>query len=770
MKSSNKAVKIAVMGRVQGVGFRPFIFSIADKFDIKGTVQNNMDGVRIFAEGTRENIDAFVDMITYNPPRIARIDEIRVEAIPLSDYPSFSIVDSDRSGKSSLVIPVDTAVCPECLAEMEDPTNFRFQYPFTNCTQCGPRYTIIEQLPYDRPFTTMDGFQMCSQCETEYNDPLNRRHHAQPIACPQCGPQVSLKSMDGEMIDEGLLAIDKTKKLLVEGKIVAIKGLGGYHLACNGLDHDSVERLRKRKNRPKRPLAMMAATISIVEKTAFVSEKEKQLLLSPEAPIVVLKKRKKSGVPTSIAPGMTTIGMLLPYTPLHKLLCTEKELPFLVMTSANPSGLPLLYKDEEAFQYLNGIADFVLSSNREIAHPIDDSVVQVVNGNLQFFRRARGYVPDPIVTKRNVDQIVALGPQQKNTFAIGRNEQIFIGPHIGDMGSQEVTEHFLNEYQHLQKWMGVKPMVISVDMHPTYETTKLAKEMDCEKIIQVQHHHAHHVACMEEHQLTEKCFGIILDGTGYGPDGNIWGFELLFADATAFHRLAHLAYTPLPGGDKAVKEPWRNAVGLVLSHFGMELGKEISKQLFPTRERDIDMMAMMVNKQINSPLAGTCGRLFDAVSAIVGVCSVSTYDGEAAILLSEMVDEQDWTNEYYLFELIEVNGVLEICTKKMIAAILHDKENGLSQKTIVLKFHESIVQMCAAMLLEAVKKNPNNNRKVVLSGGSFHNRYILTKLVKLLEKEDFQVFTHKNTPCNDGGIALGQLIVASEILSRERGN
>lgn len=764
-----EAIKISVLGRVQGVGFRPFVFALAEKFSIKGTVQNNMDGVKIIAEGIASSLEAFVSAIKDKKPRLAKIIKLSVENIELRNFIAFTIVESDRGGTSSLVIPIDSAVCDDCLEEMSDPTNFRYQYFFINCTQCGPRYTIIKELPYDRPYTTMTNFALCDNCNKEYQDPLNRRHHAQPIACPSCGPTVTLTSTNGEVLKKGSAAIETTKKLLKAGKIVAIKGIGGYHLACNAYDAMAINTLRVRKNRPHRPLAIMAATVPIIERIAYINEVEKKVLESPEAPIVVVTQREKLELANLIAPGMKTIGLFLPYTPLHKLLFMNSDLDLLIMTSANPSGLPMLYKDSEAVTYLNGIADFILTSNRDIEHPVDDSVVQVVDRELQFFRRARGYAPDPLMTKKIVEGLIALGPQQKNTFAIGRHEQIFIGPHIGDMGSIEVTNHYLNEMNHLLKWLGVEPKSVAIDMHPLYETTKMATEMKSRKIISVQHHHAHHVSCMEDNQLSDPCFGIILDGTGYGEDGHIWGFELLYGDARGYKRLGHLGYSPLPGGEKAVKEPWRNAVGMLVSQFGFNEGVELSNLFFPKKQSEIEMIAMMIKKQLNSPLAGTCGRLFDAVSALLGICEVSTYEGEAAIRLSELVSEKDDCRQYYPFQISVQKGLSEVSSKEILRQVINDVLSGTDTKKVALKFHQTIVEICFELLTKAVTEKPLLNKTVVLSGGSFHNRYLLHHLVKNLKKANFQVFTHKNVSCNDGGVSLGQLMIASEQLSSVRG-
>lgn len=759
-----KTIKITVVGRVQGVGFRPFVFALAEKFCINGTVQNNMDGVKIFAEGTVENINVFISELKNNPPRLARIDRVMVEDEIYRNYSSFMIVESDRSGKSSLVIPIDSAVCEDCNKEMNDPKDFRYQYPFINCTQCGPRYTIIKELPYDRPYTTMNEFTMCDDCKREFEDPSNRRHHAQPIACPKCGPKIQLIAINGNILYEGQKAIEATQAKLLEGKVVAIKGLGGYHLACNAFDEETVLKLRKRKNRPNRPLAVMGIDLEAVEKIVFINNEERKLLNSPESPIVVARKKQSShALAISIAPGMNTVGVFLPYTPLHKLLF-KNNIEFLVMTSANPSGLPMLYKDSEAFTYLEGIADYILVSDREIEHPIDDSVVQVVDGNTHFFRRARGFVPDPIFLNKSVNGIIGLGPQQKNTFAIGRGEQIFIGPHIGDMGSVEVTDHYLNEYRHLMKWMDVEPVALAIDMHPQYETTRLASELDCTKVIKVQHHHAHHVSCMVDNKLEEACLGLILDGTGYGEDGNIWGFELLYGNASFYERLGHLAYHPLPGGEKAVKEPWRNAVGMIISEFGLEEGSKLAKNIFDLRKKEVEIIATMLDKKINSPLAGTCGRLFDAVSAIAGVCEESTYDGEAAICLSELVSEKEQTNDFYSFSIIENEGIGKLIIKELIQEVIEDVLNNTEQKQISLKFHQTVVEMCLELISQARGQRQFSNNKVVLSGGSFHNRYLLHHLKIRLEKLGFEVYNHNQFPCNDGGVSLGQLMIAKEQL------
>lgn len=756
-------LKITVSGRVQGVGFRPFIFSNAKKHKINGTVQNNMNGVFIVAQAEKENLDKFLYAIKSEPPRLSRIDEILVNEIESSLFLDFTIIPSERTGKSSLVIPVDSAICPDCIREMKDTENFRYQYPFINCTQCGPRYTIIEELPYDRPYTVMKDFNMCEKCADEYENPLNRRHHAQPIACDSCGPELILMSMEGKKIANKNNAINRVKRFLSEGSIVAIKGLGGYHLACDAHNEIAINNLRKRKKRLSRPLAVMASNMEIVKKICHVNIDEKDILNSPEAPIVVLKQILNNGLPNLLAPNMNTLGVMMPYTPIHYLLFDDNILDLLVMTSANPSGLPILYKDEQALTYLDGIADYILTTNREILHPLDDSVLQINNNSFSLFRRSRGFVPDPIKTTQNVHEIVALGGQQKNVFSLGRHNQIFLGPHIGDLDNIEVKEFFKSEYNHLMKWMGTKNKIIAIDKHPLYATREIAEELDGE-IVEIQHHHAHLVSCMEDNNVNEPSFGIILDGTGYGEDGNIWGFEVLYGNAKSYKRMAHLKYTPLPGNEKAIKEPWRNAVGMLIGYLGDE-GKTLSKKIFMDKEYEIDIIDNMIKRNINSPLAGTCGRLFDAISAILSVCNNATYDGEPAILLSEMMYNTNDITSHYMYDIIkdDVNQ-LELNLSTTMLGIIDDYFSGNETVDIVQMFHNTIIDACAELICIISKEHSDFSNNVMLSGGSFLNKYLIEELEDKLKSRGFKVFTHQKVPCSDGGIAFGQIIIAANNL------
>lgn len=751
------AVKIEVRGRVQGVGFRPFVFQLADIHKLAGTVQNNMDGVKIHLEGNPALIEAFLSDLKTKAPRLSKINEILVHDAQVQNVADFSIIESERSGTSMLVIPIDSAVCDDCLMEMNNPSDFRYQYPFINCTQCGPRYTIIEELPYDRPYTSMKEFPMCEDCRREYEDPRNRRHHAQPIACPKCGPKVRLLNSQGLEI-ELEHPLKATIKLLKEGKIVAIKGLGGYHLSCDARNELAVVTLRKRKKRPLRPLAVMASSLSEIEKFADVNSAEAEVLKSPESPIVVMKKNGYYGLAEAVAPGMSTIGAMLPYTPLHHLILADPELPCLVMTSANPSGMPILYKDEEAFQYLDGIADYYLTHNREILHPVDDSVVQINNGKLDFLRRSRGYVPDPISTTNDVSGIVSFGGQQKTTFTIGRNEQIFIGPHIGDLENIETINHYQRELEHLLKWIDTPKTTAVIDAHPGYQVKSLVKEYGFAEVLEVQHHHAHMAACLEEHHIASKAYGIILDGTGYGLDGSIWGFEIFYGDASEFERMCHLHYTPLPGGEKCIREPWRNATAMLISLHGNK-GIELAKSIFADKSLEIDILYKMIEKNLNTVMAGTCGRLFDAVSALCGVTKVSTYDGEAAIKLAELPDEQK-VYLPYPFDLMN-EEILSIHFSKTILEIAEDIIANKDISEISGRFHETVVQAIVSTMSHLHSIAPETKKTVVLSGGSIHNRYLRKRLNTELTRLGFNVYLPVKVPCNDGGLSYGQLVVAA---------
>lgn len=754
-----ETVKISIVGRVQGVGFRPFIFQLAHELGLKGTVQNNMDGVEVFIEGKIAQVELFLQSIEQKAPRLSRIDRIVVHKESFKGFSDFSIIESRREGTSQLVIPVDAGICEACLAEMNNSLNFRYHYPFITCTQCGPRYTIIDELPYDRPFTSMAHFELCSNCEKEYNDPMDRRHHAQPIACPQCGPHLSLVSHDGRVVAQYEEALKLAGKLLLQGNILAVKGIGGFHLCCDASNDEAVALLRSRKKRPHRPLAVMSFSVEAVKEYAVVSDVEEKMLKSPEAPIVVLAKKREYDLAEQVAPNMTTIGVMLPYSPLHHLLLKEAGGRTLVMTSANVSGLPIAYKNEECRQSIGEIADFYLMHNRDILHPVDDSVVQIVKGTTDFFRKSRGYVPDALFSKNNVDGIVAFGGQQKTTFTLGRNQQVFIGPHIGDLDNVNTTEHYQNELKHLLKWIDPKQQIAVIDYHPNYQTRQLVKAFSFQEVMEVQHHHAHMAACLADNEIEDEAFAIILDGTGYGLDGHIWGFEVFYGDCKHFERLAHLHYTALPGGEACIREPWRNAVGMLVSYLG-DQGLELSEQLFPSHQQAIPVLRAMMDKGMNTVYAGTCGRLFDAVSSMMGLCDKSTYDGEAAIRLSELANVHVPVDTYS-YEIQEHEQKLVFNFSNMLLQIVDDVKRERNVIEISTAFHETLVQALVDGMNRLHQNYPQYNKKIVLSGGSFHNRYLKERLIDCLSAAGFDVFTHQRIPCNDGGLSYGQLMVAA---------
>lgn len=764
-----KALKIIVTGRVQGVGFRPFIYSLSKKYSLTGTVQNNLDSLVIIAEGSPHDVTKMVGELKTAPPPLSKVKEIIIHQIPPIHFKEFTIIPSQATGDTMPWITADAAVCAQCLEEMLNPHNRRFQYPFINCTQCGPRYTIIEGLPYDRPKTTMREFLMCPFCRKEYEDPSNRRHHAQPICCPACGPTVTLHSHIGESLAEHQAAITRTADLIKQGYIVGIKGIGGYHLACDAYQENVIEQVRLRKKRPQRPLAVMVKSLDTARNLCHISKREEQILTSPEMPIVVLQRKKDCLLPENVSPGLSTIGLMLPYTPLHHLLFETSGLECIVMTSANPSGLPIQYKPD-FLTHLHNLWDYLLTHNRDIYLPIDDSVVQCDEKRMLYLRRARGFVPEPIKTNSKVDQLIALGGNQKNTFAVGKQNHIVMSPHIGDLENEEMIHFFEQQLHHFKDWLGIEETYIAVDKHPLYASNAIAKRLK-RKEISIQHHHAHHVSCMEDNGLEEPCLGIILDGTGYGDDGHIWGFEFLYGNADSFERLAHLQYTPLPGGEKAVKEPWRNAVGMLLYHWPKE-GKELASQLFPEKGKEINVMERMINHQVNTPMAGTCGRLFDAVSAILGICLTSTYEGEGAIKLGDYMNKtkMEQSDETYSFYLKTKNKYqLQLDLSPMIGQIIQDRLNKQPLTKIIHAFHYTIVSCCVQTALTLVQKQPRLNRTVVLSGGSFQNIYLAREIHRRLQEKGFTVYSHKNVPCHDGGLSLGQIIIAAHAVSKKSG-
>jgi hydrogenase maturation protein HypF len=747
-----------VRGVVQGVGFRPFIYRLAQEYNLKGWVRNTSGNVEIEVEGDEETVDSFVRDLKTEAPPMARIENVEVTFYPAKGYTEFRIEPSlSREGQYQLVSP-DIATCDDCKAEIFSPDDRRFGYPFTNCTNCGPRFTIIEDIPYDRPKTTMRQFQMCPQCQREYDDPLDRRFHAQPNACPQCGPSLELVDGDGEPV-KSKNVIRATSELLKEEGILAIKGLGGFQLACDATSEVAVNTLRTRKRRPSKPLAVMITTLEDIEKHCLVSSEERELLESPQAPIVLLRWKHGSDISPAVAPNLKYLGVMLPYTPLHHLLLKEVGLP-LVMTSGNLSEEPIAKDNDEALTRLKGIADYFLLHNRGIYARYDDSVC-MVEGTPQVIRRARGYAPYPIFLPFKSRQVLACGAELKNTFCLTKDEHAFLSQHIGDMENEETLEHFENTIGLYKKLFRVEPEIIAYDMHPEYLATKYAIETGAKeglKIVPVQHHHAHIVSCLADNKVEGPVIGVAFDGTGYGSDGNIWGGEFFTADYRDFKRVGHLEYVPLVVGEAAIKKPYRMA----LSYLYTLLGEGFSLEGLPLSRlnpAEIEIIKQQLKRGINSPLTSSAGRLFDAVSALAGVRGEIDYEAQAAIELEMVAPDGVDESESYPFSIVEEGGIGVVKLRELLSAVVQDVRNQIPVPVISLKFHNTIAEIIAEMCKLVAKESGIN--QVALSGGVFQNRLLLKLATAALQREGFEVLTHHLVPANDGGISLGQAVVAN---------
>ena len=760
-----KAAKIKVNGVVQGVGFRPFVYRIAHEHGVTGWVRNTSGNVEIEVEGTGRGVDKFVAALRSEAPPLARIDHVDVVSCSLQGYSGFEIRESlGQAGEYQLVSP-DIATCDDCRREIFTPGDRRYRYPFTNCTNCGPRFTIIDDIPYDRVNTTMRKFRMCKLCRREYDDPLNRRFHAQPNACPDCGPRLSLVDDKGDPVacDNPLAA---SAGLLRAGKILAIRGLGGFQLACDATNVKAVKLLRKRKRRPSKPFAVMFPSVEEIEKHCLVSKKEKGLLSSPEAPIVLVKwKQDESNVASAVADKLNYLGAMLPYTPLHHLFMSDAGLP-LVMTSGNLSEEPIAKDNDEALRRLGGIADYFLLHDRDIYARYDDSVC-IVEREPQIVRRARGYAPYPIRLGFDATQVLACGAELKNTFCLTNGRHAFVSQHIGDMENAETLEHYENTVELYKKLFRVEPEVIAHDMHPEYLATKYAHrvaESSKLRLVQVQHHHAHIVSCMTDNGVNEPVIGVALDGTGYGTDGAIWGGEFLVAEPGRFDRVGHLEYVPLLGGEAAIKKPYRMGLSYIWSTLGWDFpldGLPIGK----LGSSELKLLKQQLKRGLNCPPTSSAGRLFDAVSAITGICAEISYEAQAAIELEMVAEEarRSHSSKIYPFEIVERNGLRVVKLAKLIAAIIEDVRGDVPTSRISLKYHRTMAQVVREMCL-AISED-TGIRMVALSGGVFQNRLLMRLTVALLEADGFKVLTHRDVPCNDGGISLGQAVIANFVLS-----
>jgi hydrogenase maturation protein HypF len=756
-----RLAKISVRGVVQGVGFRPFVYRLAQEHNLKGWVRNTSGNVEIEVEGDEETFENFLADLEAKAPPMAHIEGVEATFYPMKGYTEFEIYQSlSQKGKYQLVSP-DIATCKDCKREIFCPTDRRFGYPFTNCTNCGPRFTIIEDIPYDRAKTTMRKFQMCPECQQEYDDPLNRRFHAQPNACPKCGPSLELVNGNGNPIDYSN-AIESTSQLLKAGKILAIRGLGGFHLACDATNEKAINILRIRKRRPSKPLAVMMSTLEDIEKHCLVSLEEENLLQSPQCPIVLLRwKHNSSNISSVVAPNLNYLGVMLPYTPLHHLLLRETGIP-LVMSSGNLSEEPIAKDNGEALIRLSGIADYFLFHNRDIFARYDDSVY-MVEGVPQAIRRARGYSPYPIFLPFKSKQILACGAELKNTFCLTKDKHAFLSQHIGDMENEETLEHFENTIELYKKLFRIEPEIVAYDMHPEYLSTKYALNIGLEQglsLVPVQHHHAHIVSCLVENKVEEQVIGVAFDGTGYGTDGTIWGGEFLIADWRSFQRAGHLEYVPLPGGEAAIRKPYRMALSYLYTLMGEDFSVE-GLPLSKVEPAELELIRQQLKRGINSPLTSSAGRLFDAISALVGVREEIDYEAQAAIEL-EMVAPNE-VNEpelkAYPFSIIEHQGVRVVKLEELFSTVVQDVKNQSTTSIISLKFHNTVAQIIATMCKLIAKDT--GITQVALSGGVFQNRLLLKLATASLDREGFNVLTHHQVPCNDGGISLGQAVIAN---------
>lgn len=752
-------IRITIEGIVQGVGFRPYLYRLANELHLKGWAGNTPQGVIMDVEGADAQLRALVDRLPLEKPPHALIQQYSQELLPPAGFNTFSIVESQSSGgKTALILP-DIATCPECLAEIFDPSDRRYLYPFTNCTNCGPRFSIITDLPYDRPHTSMRGFPMCEDCLAEYHSPRNRRFHAQPNACHRCGPHVELWNEVGNPLAMHGEAILQAGRAIHDGQILAIKGIGGFHLMVDARNEQAVMRLRQRKRREEKPFALLMDSLQSVLAYCRVSEAERELLLSPEAPIVLLNRSSSSTqIAEGVVPGNPNLAVMLPCSPLQHILMRELSIPC-VATSGNLSDEPICIDEREALTRLRGLADIFLIHNRPIVRHVDDSVVRVVLDKPMVLRRARGYAPYPIRVEGLDKTLLAVGGHMKNTIAINCGPNIFISQHIGDLETPQ-AHHAFEEVSHsLQRMYDLQPREVACDLHPDYVSTRYALQQGT-PVQRVQHHHAHIVGCMAEHDLLqETVLGVSWDGTGYGTDGTIWGGEFLLSTQSDFQRLAHLHPFPLPGGEKAVKEPRRTALGLLYSHFGDQIFERTDIPTLKTfSHQELSTLRQMLNKNIQCPQTSSAGRLFDAVSSLLGIRQKVSFEGQGAMMLEFAAENRMDTNGYpidFLFCPHDYTQPIRVETKPMIEAILVDIAENRPLRDIAARFHRTLAQMIArvAEVLE--------EKTVVLSGGCFQNALLLSMSVEELHKIGVKVYWPQKIPCNDGGISLGQMIVAA---------
>lgn len=750
-----KRMAVEISGIVQGVGFRPFVYQLAKARCLAGWVLNDSQGVKIQAEGEEAALQDFLRALKEELPPLARMDEMKVSYLPVKGESSFTIAESRQVQASAPWVAPDTALCQACRQEMHSPEDRRYGYPFINCTNCGPRYSIVRQTPYDRKYTTMASFVQCPVCQQEYDDPASRRFHAQPNACPVCGPQYQLLDAQGRVVEGEVFAM--TRKLIYQGYIVAVKGIGGYHLACCARQETAVAKLRKRKGREAKPFAVMCATLQEAEEFCQLSAEERQLLTSPARPIVLLQKRPDKELALSIAPGNGYFGVMLPYAPVHELLLQSGDI--WVMTSGNSSEEPIVYQDEEAKEKLSGLADFFLVHNREIERPVDDSVARVSLGHSTLLRRSRGLAPVPVLLPERLPPLLAVGGQVKNAFCLTKEKLAFVSHHIGDLDSLKTYRYFLRELERYQQLFAVKPEAVVHDLHPEYAATQYATGLSLPSV-GVQHHHAHIAGVMAEHQVTGPVLGLAFDGTGYGTDGCLWGGEFLICEYETFTRAAHFSYLPLPGGEKAIKEPWRLALWVLYNKEREDLFN-LPLPFLQQLPSSWPLLMQAAEQGLNSPLTSSAGRVFDIAAVLLGYQGAVSYEGQAAIELEQLAC-QAVGQGFRLPYTIRETPMPQLDFSLTFQALAENLAKGMAPAILAEAFHTTVAHAVCQMTLRISRET--GLQKVALSGGVWQNQNLLTKVVRMLQRSLVKIYVHRQLPANDGGLAYGQAVVGGRRL------
>jgi hydrogenase maturation protein HypF len=745
-------IEARVEGIVQGVGFRPYVHALASRLGLAGRVGNDAAGVFLELEGDRRLVEEFFDVLRRDPPPLAVVEHIHSAVIPPTRSTGFEIAESEGSGERRALISADVATCADCLRELADPGDRRFAYPFINCTNCGPRFTILRGVPYDRPNTTMRGFPMCADCSREYHDPADRRFHAQPVCCPACGPRLALLDGHGGRLPGEPL--DEAARLLVDGRVVAVKGIGGYHLAADAGCEPAVATLRGRKHREDKPFAVMVADLTAAREVGVLGPADIRLLTAARRPIVLVARREGAGVAPSVAPRTRQVGIMLPYTPLHHLLLRELARP-IVLTSGNISDEPIAYDDADAVARLAPVADAFLSHDRPIHIRVDDSVARTFRGRELLLRRSRGYAPQPFALPCRMPRpVLGCGAGLKSTFCLAKDRHAVVSHHIGDLENYETLRSYIEGIGHFQRLFDVTPEVVAHDLHPDYLSTKYATEVPDVELVGVQHHHAHIASCLADNGEAGPVLGVAFDGTGYGTDGTIWGGEFLVADLVGFTRIGHLRPVPMPGGATAVREPWRMAVSYLDAAYGGEPPSGLD--IVERHTDEWHLVARLARQGVGTPATSSAGRLFDAVAAILGIRDRITYEGQAAIELEQLADPREEVG--YRVDITE-GEPLRVDTAGLMRAVTSDLRHGEPREVISARFHNGVADAVVATCVRLRERTGLGT--VALSGGVFQNLTLLGRTVDGLEHRGLRVLTHSRIPPNDGGVSLGQVAVAA---------